>query len=64
MSKFAGQHPGGEVIYTHAGRDGTDIFTTFHASTTWKILPEFYIGDLKVSTKVLTVVTASTTVLI
>lgn len=64
VSKFAEQHPGGEVIYTHAGRDGTDIFTTFHASTTWKTLQDFYIGDLKVSPKVLTVVIASTTVLI
>jgi cytochrome b involved in lipid metabolism len=46
---FAQQHPGGSVIYTHAGRDATDIFAGFHAPATWKVLQQFYIGDYMVS---------------
>lgn len=46
VSKFADQHPGGSVIGTYFGRDGTDVFSTFHAATTWKLLQTFYIGDL------------------
>ena len=49
LSTFAEQHPGGTVIDTYFGRDATDVFSTFHASTTWKLLQEFYIGDLVVS---------------
>lgn len=49
VSKFADQHPGGSVIGTYFGRDGTDVFSTFHAATTWKLLQTFYIGDLLVS---------------
>jgi cytochrome b involved in lipid metabolism len=45
VSMFAQQHPGGSVIYTHAGRDATDIFAGFHAPATWKLLQQFYIGD-------------------
>lgn len=46
VSDFAEQHPGGTVINTYFGRDATDVFSTFHASTTWKLLQNFYIGDL------------------
>ncbi|XP_024379482.1 acyl-lipid (9-3)-desaturase-like [Physcomitrium patens] len=46
VSDFAAQHPGGSVITTYFGRDGTDAFSSFHAGTTWKILQEFYIGDV------------------
>lgn len=46
VSKFAEQHPGGSVINTYFGRDATDVFSTFHAATTWKLLQNFYIGDL------------------
>ncbi len=49
VSMFAQQHPGGSVIYTHAGRDATDIFAGFHAPATWKLLQQFYIGDYMVS---------------
>ncbi len=49
VSMFAHQHPGGSVIYTHAGRDATDIFAGFHAPATWKVLQQFYIGDYMVS---------------
>jgi fatty acid desaturase/cytochrome b involved in lipid metabolism len=47
VSRFAEQHPGGSVIYTHAGRDATDIFAGFHAPSTWKLLQQFYIGNYK-----------------
>ncbi|KAG0573811.1 hypothetical protein KC19_VG211200 [Ceratodon purpureus] len=46
VSTFAEQHPGGTVINTYFGRDATDVFSTFHASTSWKILQNFYIGNL------------------
>jgi len=40
-------HPGGAVIFTHAGADMTDIFTAFHAPGSHKMLKKFYIGDLQ-----------------
>ena len=39
-------HPGGSVIFTHAGDDCTDIFTAFHPSSALKHLEKFEIGDL------------------
>jgi fatty acid desaturase len=47
VSNFADEHPGGSVISTYFGRDGTDVFSSFHASSTWKILQDFYIGDVE-----------------
>jgi fatty acid desaturase/predicted heme/steroid binding protein len=40
------QHPGGSVIFTHAGDDCTDIFTAFHPASALKSLAEFEIGEL------------------
>ncbi|CAM9606295.1 unnamed protein product [Phaeothamnion confervicola] len=40
------EHPGGNVIFTHAGDDFTDIFAAFHPANAYKSLEEFYIGDL------------------
>ena len=40
------EHPGGSVIFTHAGDDATDIFDAFHAATSQTSMNEFYIGDL------------------
>ncbi|CAM9417760.1 unnamed protein product [Choristocarpus tenellus] len=40
------EHPGGNVIFTHAGDDFTDIFAAFHPPTAYKLLEAFYIGDL------------------
>lgn len=40
------QHPGGNVIFTHAGDDFTDIFAAFHPPTAYAVLEPFYIGDL------------------
>jgi len=40
------EHPGGSVIFTHAGDDMTDIFTAFHAPGSHSMIRRFYIGDL------------------
>ncbi|CAN0395297.1 unnamed protein product [Ascophyllum nodosum] len=40
------EHPGGNVIFTHAGDDFTDIFAAFHPPTAYAVLEPFYIGDL------------------
>jgi cytochrome b involved in lipid metabolism len=39
-------HPGGSVIFTHAGDDMTDIFAAFHAPGSQSLMKKFYIGDL------------------
>jgi len=44
-------HPGGNVIFTHAGDDFTDIFAAFHASSSHQYMEQFYIGDLDPSTE-------------
>ena len=38
-------HPGGRVIYTHAGQDATGAFTGFHSGAAYASMEEFYIGD-------------------
>jgi acyl-lipid Delta6-acetylenase / acyl-lipid (9-3)-desaturase len=40
------EHPGGAVIFTHAGDDMTDIFAAFHAAGSQSVMTRFYIGDL------------------
>jgi len=40
------EHPGGGVIFTHAGDDMTDIFAAFHAQGSQSMMKKFYIGDL------------------
>ncbi|KAJ1428902.1 fatty acid desaturase [Ochromonadaceae sp. CCMP2298] len=39
-------HPGGSVIFTHAGDDCTDIFAAFHPVSAHKSLEKFEIGSL------------------
>lgn len=39
-------HPGGSVIYTHAGDDCTDVFAAFHPTSALKDLQKFEIGTL------------------
>eukprot|EP00899_Mesostigma_viride_P018521 jgi/Mesvir1/26670/Mv20454-RA.1 len=41
------EHPGGPVLFTHAGRDATDVFSVFHAASTWNVLKDFCIGEVK-----------------
>ncbi|KAI9139370.1 delta-6 fatty acid desaturase [Paraphysoderma sedebokerense] len=40
------QHPGGAVILTHIGRDGTDAFDAFHPESTAGVLADYYVGDI------------------
>mmetsp|Transcript_1264 Transcript_1264/g.2853 ORF Transcript_1264/g.2853 Transcript_1264/m.2853 type:complete len:483 (+) Transcript_1264:148-1596(+) len=40
------EHPGGAVVFTHAGDDATDIFAAFHAPGSQNLLKKFLIGDL------------------
>lgn len=40
------EHPGGDVMYSCAGEDGTDAFGAFHPSSATEFLKEFYIGEL------------------
>jgi fatty acid desaturase/predicted heme/steroid binding protein len=44
------EHPGGGVIFTHAGDDCTDIFAAFHAAGSQSMMKKFYIGDLQQDT--------------
>ena len=40
-------HPGGdEVLLKYGGKDATPNFTDIHSDDAWKILNEYYIGDL------------------
>ncbi|ORZ31751.1 fatty acid desaturase-domain-containing protein [Catenaria anguillulae PL171] len=39
-------HPGGAVILTHVGRDGSDAFDAFHPESTAEVLADYYVGDL------------------
>eukprot|EP00640_Fibrocapsa_japonica_P001772 CAMPEP_0113936246 /NCGR_PEP_ID=MMETSP1339-20121228/3192_1 /TAXON_ID=94617 /ORGANISM="Fibrocapsa japonica" /LENGTH=462 /DNA_ID=CAMNT_0000938653 /DNA_START=79 /DNA_END=1467 /DNA_ORIENTATION=- /assembly_acc=CAM_ASM_000762 len=43
-------HPGGAVIFTHAGDDFTDIFAAFHPKSSYAVLDKFLIGYLDEST--------------
>eukprot|EP00543_Licmophora_paradoxa_P004039 CAMPEP_0202450240 /NCGR_PEP_ID=MMETSP1360-20130828/8863_1 /ASSEMBLY_ACC=CAM_ASM_000848 /TAXON_ID=515479 /ORGANISM="Licmophora paradoxa, Strain CCMP2313" /LENGTH=486 /DNA_ID=CAMNT_0049068417 /DNA_START=44 /DNA_END=1504 /DNA_ORIENTATION=+ len=40
------EHPGGAVIFTHAGDDMTDIFAAMHAPGSQNMMKKFLIGDL------------------
>mmetsp|Transcript_10044 Transcript_10044/g.35003 ORF Transcript_10044/g.35003 Transcript_10044/m.35003 type:complete len:469 (+) Transcript_10044:180-1586(+) len=44
VTEFAPMHPGGAVINTYAGKDATDVFTTFHAGSSWAELERLHIG--------------------
>ncbi|GKY95815.1 hypothetical protein MPSEU_000542200 [Mayamaea pseudoterrestris] len=44
------EHPGGAVIFTHAGDDITDIFAAFHAAGSQNMIKSFFIGDLDMAT--------------
>lgn len=45
------EHPGGAVIFTHAGDDMTDIFAAFHAQGSSAAMKQFYIGELESKTR-------------
>ncbi|KAF9279642.1 delta6 fatty acid desaturase [Linnemannia elongata] len=46
VREFVPDHPGGSVILTHVGKDGTDVFDTFHPEAAWETLANFYVGDI------------------
>ncbi|KAL2621888.1 hypothetical protein R1flu_002093 [Riccia fluitans] len=46
VTTFGKTHPGGPVIFTQAGRDGTDAFKLFHPPKAWQSLKDVYIGDV------------------
>ncbi len=40
------EHPGGRVIFSHAGDDCSDIFVAFHPKSARNFMPRFLIGEL------------------
>lgn len=41
------RHPGGDVIFTHAGKDATDVFYAYHQDYVFKKkLPKYIVGKL------------------
>ena len=47
ISKFAPNHPGGDIIYQYAGRDATDEFDAFHMPRVKRSrLPAYHIGSI------------------
>jgi cytochrome b involved in lipid metabolism len=45
LSTYADQHPGGDAIYTNAGRDATEGFMgPQHPPSVHDLIPEYYIG--------------------
>ncbi len=39
-------HPGGRILFSHAGEDCTDIFAAFHPPSAYNIISGFLIGEL------------------
>mmetsp|Transcript_47049 Transcript_47049/g.112801 ORF Transcript_47049/g.112801 Transcript_47049/m.112801 type:complete len:465 (-) Transcript_47049:64-1458(-) len=39
-------HPGGRIIFTHAGLDCTDTFNAFHPTSAVDDMAEFFVGEL------------------
>lgn len=47
VTNFAKRHPGGDIIFTVAGSDATDVYAGFHASTdSWRLLPPLCVGQI------------------
>ena len=46
VSEFFERHPGGRVLLTYAGKDATDVFSAFHAPSTWPLLRPLLVGEL------------------
>jgi len=40
------EHPGGNVIFSNAGGDMTDVFAAFHPGTAYSLLSHFLIGEI------------------
>jgi cytochrome b involved in lipid metabolism len=48
VTDFAPAHPGGIAILAYGGRDASDVFAAFHASSTWSKLKQYCIGVVEV----------------
>lgn len=46
VTNFANEHPGGNVILTHIGKDASDVFACMHPAHAYETLANFYVGDL------------------
>ncbi|CAN8076643.1 unnamed protein product [Agarophyton chilense] len=52
VTDFAKRHPGGDIIFTAAGTDATDVYSGFHASTdAWRLLPPLCVGQIDFTTE-------------
>ncbi|CAE7626046.1 unnamed protein product, partial [Symbiodinium sp. KB8] len=40
------RHPGGDVIFTHAGKDATGVFEGFHPESAYAMMDTYCIGEL------------------
>eukprot|EP01084_Bolivina_argentea_P016102 30168_1 len=40
------EHPGGRILFSHAGEDCTNIFTAFHPASSYNVMSRFLIGEL------------------
>ena len=43
-------HPGGSLIFSHAGHDATGVFGGFHPSSTYDMLDRFCVGTVDAKT--------------
>ncbi|KAJ3059578.1 hypothetical protein HK102_009929, partial [Quaeritorhiza haematococci] len=43
---FINWHPGGRVVLSQVGKDGSGAFEVFHTESTTEILANYYVGDL------------------
>ena len=50
VTSFLHTHPGGRLVLQHAsGNDITEVFTEFHSSHVWSMLPLYKIGEVDAS---------------
>lgn len=47
ITEFVANHPGGDIILTHAGADATDIFAAFHSEGARDLFGNYFVGDLE-----------------
>lgn len=47
VHNFFAEHPGGDIIMSHAGEDATDVFAAFHSPSAYAKLSRFCVGELR-----------------
>ncbi|KAJ7295899.1 hypothetical protein O6H91_02G125200 [Diphasiastrum complanatum] len=50
VTEWVPKHPGGSLIYVRAGQDCTYMFNSYHPLYVWKVLENYFIGELDKST--------------